>query len=166
MTQRLEKMMRWMVFLSLIPVLYVGGCAAPIDTSETPTGTVQAQVTHVIDGDTIEVNIYGQSYRVRYIGIDTPEVYSNEEPYGMEASDKNREFVEGKTVILEKDISETDKHGRLLRYVYIDDLFVNAELVRLGYAQAVSYPPDVKYQEMFSKLEREAREKGMGLWNN
>jgi len=69
-------------------------------------------------------------------------------------------------VTLEKDISETDKYGRLLRYVYVDDLFVNGELVRLGYAEAVSYPPDVKYQEVLSELEREARDEGRGLWKD
>jgi len=72
--------------------------------------------------------------------------------------------VEGKVVRLEKDVSETDKYGRLLRYVWVGDLFVNAELVRLGYAQVATYPPDVKYQDIFLKLQREARETGRGLW--
>jgi micrococcal nuclease len=67
-------------------------------------------------------------------------------------------------VRLEKDISETDKYGRLLRYVYVGDLFVNAELVKLGYAQVATYPPDVKYQEYFLTLQREAEEAGRGLW--
>ena len=148
----------------LILILCCSGCASPIDTAEPASTTVQAQVTHVIDGDTIEVTINGQSYRVRYIGVDTPEVYPDEEPYGKEASDKNRELVEGKIVTLEKDVSETDQYGRLLRYIYVDDLFVNAELVRLGYAKAVTYLPDVKYQGIFLELEEGAREDGRGMW--
>lgn len=114
-----------------------------------------------------EVNITGILYKVRYIGIDTPETVHptrGEEPYGREACAKNKELVEGKVVRLEKDVSETDKYGRLLRYVYVDDLFVNAQLVRLGYAQVATYPPDVKYQDLFLQLQREAREVGRGLW--
>jgi len=130
-------------------------------------GTVTAQVVRVIDGDTIEVNIGGKSYTVRYIGIDTPETVHPTKPVeylGKEASDKNKELVSGKTARLDKDVSETDKYGRLLRYVYVGDLFINAELVRLGYAQVATYPPDVKYQDLFLKLQREAREAGRGLW--
>jgi endonuclease YncB( thermonuclease family) len=149
--------------MSLIAILCLGGCASPINTA---TSTDQAQVTHVIDGDTIEVVISGQSYMVRYIGIDAPEFFPDKEPYGEDARDKNRELVEGKRAILQKDISETDKYGRLLRYVYVDDLFVNAELVRLGYAEAVIYPPDMKYKKVLSELEREAREEERGLWDN
>ena len=132
-----------------------------------PALATEANVVRVIDGDTIEVDISGKLYTVRYIGIDTPETVHptrGEEPYGKEASVKNRELVEGKEVHLEKDVSETDKYGRLLRYVWVDDLMVNAELVRLGYAQVATYPPDVKYQDLFLKLQREAREAGRGLW--
>ncbi len=124
-------------------------------------------VTRIIDGDTIEVSLSGTTYTIRYIGIDAPEsVAPNRpiEPYGREASSRNAELVLGKAVRLEKDVSETDKYGRLLRYVYVGDLFVNAELVRGGYAQAISYPPDVKYQSLFLQLQGEARMAGRGLW--
>ncbi|MDD5511133.1 MAG: thermonuclease family protein [Dehalococcoidales bacterium] len=121
----------------------------------------EAQVVRIIDGDTIEVNIYGSSYKVRYIGIDTPEVG---QPCSAEATAANRALVEGKTVHLEKDVSETDKYGRLLRYVYVGQTMVNAELVRQGYAHVYTYPPDVKYNEQFLDLEREAREEGRGCW--
>lgn len=127
----------------------------------------EAKVIRVIDGDTIEVNIAGATYTVRYIGIDTPETVHPSKPVeymGKEASDKNKELVDGKTVELEKDVSETDRYGRLLRYVYLGDLFINAELVRLGYAQVSTYPPDVKYQDLFLQLQQEAREAGRGLW--
>lgn len=121
----------------------------------------EARVTRVIDGDTI---VLQGELTVRYIGIDAPEVHPRVEDYGLEATAKNRELVEGKRVRLEKDISERDRYGRLLRYVYVDGLFVNAELVRLGYVEAVAYPPDLKYQELLSQLEEEARAAGRGLW--
>ena len=132
-----------------------------------PLPTIEASVTRVIDGDTIEVNLDGVIYRVRYIGIDTPETVHPSEPvecFGKEASDRNAELVEGKIVRLEKDISETDKYGRLLRYVWVGDIFVNDYLVRQGYAYASTYPPDVKYAEQFAKAQREAEENNRGLW--
>jgi micrococcal nuclease len=118
-------------------------------------------VTKVVDGDTIELE---GEIKVRYIGIDTPEISFGKECFGDEAKAKNKKLVEGKYVTLEKDISETDKFGRLLRYVYIGDTFVNEHLVKEGYANAISYPPDIKYQEIFSNAETWAREKNKGLW--
>ena len=115
-------------------------------------------VARVIDGDTIELE---DGDRIRYIGIDTPEIG---EPYYLEATAKNAELVEGKEVRLEKNVSEEDRYGRLLRYIYVGDLFVNAELVRWGYARAHSYPPDTYYAELFSQLELEAKQAGRGLW--
>lgn len=117
-----------------------------------PDGT-HAAVLRVIDGDTIEVDIAGTPTSVRYIGIDTPETVHptrGEEPFGREASDANKEMVDGRTVLLVKDVSETDRYGRLLRYVFVEEgsdlLFVNLELVRRGFACASSYPPDVAHQ--------------------
>jgi micrococcal nuclease len=121
-------------------------------------------VTRVIDGDTIEIS--GGS-RVRYIGIDTPETVDPREEvqcFGKEASDKNKELVEGKEVRLEKDVSETDQYGRLLRYVYVGNTFVNESLVKEGFAKASSYPPDIKYQEKLANAEAFARENNKGLW--
>lgn len=143
----------------------------PPPATNTPASSslTEAKVTRVIDGDTIEVDIAGKKYTVRYIGVNTPETVDPRRPvqyYGKEASAKNKELVEGKAVRLEKDVSETDKYGRLLRYVYVGDTMINAELVRQGYAQSSSYPPDVKHQELFVKLQREAREAGRGLWAN
>jgi len=128
------------------------GCVKPPDT---------ARVIEVIDGDTITIE---GGYRVRYIGIDTPEVHPEVEAFGMEAWQANRVLVEGKQVRLEEDVSETDKYGRLLRYVYVDDTFVNAELVRQGLAQARAYPPDTKNQDYLEQVETEAREAGRGMW--
>jgi micrococcal nuclease len=142
-------------------------------TAEPPTATptvgVQARVVRVIDGDTIEVDraLDGRA-AVRYIGIDTPETVAPGQPvgcFGREASDRNKELVEGKTVFLEKDVSETDQFGRLLRYVYLaDGQMVNELPVSGGYAQASTYPPDVKYQDRFTAVQQQAREAGKGLW--
>lgn len=126
------------------------------------------KVIRVIDGDTIEVGIGGSYYTVRYIGIDTPETkhpIQGVEYFGLEASEKNRQLVENKMVYLEKDISETDKYNRLLRYVFVGDVMVNAALVEGGYAEVSTYPPDVKYVELFLELQQEARESRRGLWN-
>jgi len=131
-------------------------------------GRTTAQVVRVIDGDTIVVAIDGLEYRVRYTGIDTPETVDPRkrvECYGREASQRNRDLVEGKTVELEKDVSETDQYDRLLRYVWVDNEMVNAILVGEGYAMAVTYPPDVKYQELFLELQRQAWAEGQGLWS-
>ena len=122
------------------------------------------RVARVIDGDTIEL---GNGERVRYIGIDTPETVDPRKPvqcFGVEASKKNKELVEGKSVRLEKDITDRDKYNRLLRYVWIGDTFVNLELVKQGFAQSYSYPPDIKYQDQFVGAQKEARETKTGLW--
>jgi len=128
--------------------------------------TYKVKVLRVIDGDTIKIE--GDKV-VRYIGIDTPETVHPSKPvqcYGKEASYKNKELVEGKEVKLEKDVSETDKYGRLLRYVWLGDMLVNEYLVREGYAQSSSYPPDVKYQNKFIEAQRQAREEKKGLWGD
>lgn len=128
----------------------------------TPTlGRTEARVTRIVDGDTIEVEINGGIYRLRYIGIDCPE--PGQQGW-YEASEANRQLVEGQTVWLERDVSETDQSGRLLRYVYVGDLFVNAELVRRGYALALTYPPDVQYADLFVQLQQEARAAERGVW--
>lgn len=132
------------------------------------TATERGEVTRVVDGDTIDVLMAGVTYRVRYIGIDTPETVDPRRPvecYGREASQRNRELVEEKTVELEKDVSETDEFGRLLRYVWVDREMVNAALVREGYAVAATYPPDVKYQQLFLSLQRAAMAASRGLWS-
>lgn len=122
------------------------------------------KVTRIIDGDTIEIE---GGYRVRYIGIDTPEIVHPSKPvqcFGKEASNKNKELVEGKIVRLGRDITEYDIYGRLLRYVWLDNTLVNEILVKEGYATSYTYPPDVKYQDRFIQAEREARENKKGLW--
>ena len=132
-----------------------------------PAPKTQITATRVIDGDTIEVDIAGTIYKVRYIGIDTPELDDKRAEYcalAQEATRYNRQLVEGKTIRLEKDVSETDKYGRLLRYVHVDDTFVNAELVRKGLAWAKAYEPDTKYQEILEEAEAAARQDKTGIW--
>lgn len=132
--------------------------------AEPPPGLEEARVARVIDGDTIEL---AGGARLRYLGIDTPELASGRrpaEPYAREAMEMNRRLVEGKRIHLERDVSERDRFGRLLRHVYVDGVLVGAELVREGAAQAKTYPPDVRYRPCFRLLEREARGDGRGLW--
>lgn len=131
-------------------------------------GFEKSRVVRVVDGDTIEIE-GGQ--KVRYIGINTPEtVDPRREPqcFGKAASKANSGLVAEQEIYLEKDISETDRYGRLLRYVYLatDSASINEQLVKAGYAVASSYPPDVKYQEKFKKAEEEARENKQGLWQD
>lgn len=123
------------------------------------------EVSKVIDGDTIELE---NGETVRLIGIDTPEtVHPSKavEYYGKEASDFTRMLVEEKQVKLEFDVQKLDKYNRLLAYVYLEDgTFLNAELVKEGYAKVSTYPPNVKYADLFTKLQKEARENNRGLW--
>ena len=116
-------------------------------------------VSRVIDGDTIELI---DGIKIRYIGINTPEV---NQPGGKEATEANRALVEGEKVRLEYDVQQQDKYGRTLAYVYLEDgTFVNAELVKQGYAQVATYPPNVKYVDLFQKVQKEAQAEKRGLW--
>jgi len=118
----------------------------------------KAKVMAVIDGDTIEIE---GGERVRYIGIDTPET---DECYGPEATEANRELVEGKEIILLRDIENRGKYGRLLRYVIVDGRFVNAVQARLGYAEPRSYGESVMVQQVLTLSGRYAMEQKVGLW--
>ena len=131
--------------------------------------TDEIVVNRVIDGDTVELST---GERVRYIGIDTPEIdYENgqNDCYAIKAKEVNKKLVEKKQVILEKDVSNKDKYDRLLRYIYVENnqnnkIFVNEFLIKNGYATLATYPPDVKYVEKFKKAQSWARENNMGLW--
>lgn len=140
-----------------------GPTTQPAKPSET-LGTNDQQtylVTKIIDGDTIEIE---DGRKVRYIGIDTPELKGSE-CFAKEARDKNKELVEGKRVKLQKDVSETDRYGRLLRFVYLENgEFVNNKLVLEGYATAATFPPDVSKQEEFKASQQEAISQSRGLW--
>lgn len=136
---------------------------APATARPELTGTV----VKVVDGDTIHVRIASRIEKVRYIGVDTPEVHhptKGEQPGGREATAQNRALVGGRPVRLELDVQERDRHGRLLAYVWVGEVMVNAELVRRGYAQVMTVPPNVRHQHLFVKLQRDAREAERGLW--
>jgi micrococcal nuclease len=135
-------------------------------------------VRRVIDGDTIQLE---NGERVRLIGIDTPEMHESDKlerdsrrsgesreiiiKMGRRACEFSRNLVEGKRVRLEFDAQERDIYKRLLAYVYLaDGTFVNAQIVKQGFASLMTIPPNVKYAELFLKLYREARENRRGLW--
>lgn len=136
-----------------------------------PPNHAVAKVVRVVDGDTIEIS---GNQTVRYIGMDTPEPRGEKgaECYAKEATNRNKELVLGKTILLEKDVSEKDSFGRILRYVYLIDEtkndkkgeMVNQMLVNEGYATVVTYPPDVKYADLLLGTQTKAREEKRGLW--
>ncbi len=133
-------------------------------SSTLPDGSV-VLVVRVVDGDTIELET---GEKVRYIGVNTPETVSPKKPvecFGKEASNKNKELVTGQKVQLVKDVSESDRYGRLLRYVYLPDgTFVNLKLVQEGFAYADTFPPDVKYSKLFVTAQKQAQMQKAGLW--
>jgi micrococcal nuclease len=129
-------------------------------------GFEYAYVDEAIDGDTIRLS---DGRKLRYVGMDTPELHhpsKGEQCFGQAAQTKNKELVEHQLVSLEKDVSETDKYGRLLRYVWKGDQLVNQELVAQGYAVARSFPPDIARQETLRAAEKSAREQNAGLWKD
>jgi micrococcal nuclease len=131
--------------------------------------TLEGAVVRVVDGDTIHVKIGDRVETVRYIGVNTPEVHHprrGEEPGGRQATAVNRQLVAGKQVRLELDVQERDRYRRMLAYVWIGEVMINAELVRLGYAQVMTIPPNVRHQALFVKLQRDARDARRGLWRS
>jgi micrococcal nuclease len=142
------------------------GESAPAPAGSADPGGVRAEVVSVTDGDTIEVRLDGRTEDVRYIGIDTPEVDPSigVECFGAEASDLNRRLVGGRTVRLVFDDELRDRYGRLLAYVYAGPRFVNAEIVRRGYARTLTIEPNSDRAPLFARLESEAGREGRGLW--
>ena len=169
--------------------LFVSACSAhavdlrvqaPATFQEEPGGYEMARVDRIVDGDTIEVEILqlvegpgvgdtraGGVYDVRLIGIDTPESVRPGTPvecFGKEAAAATAALLDGQEVRLVRDIENTDRFDRLLRYVYLGDEMANARLVANGYAHAYTYPPNVRHAELFVELQGEARERSRGLW--
>ncbi len=126
------------------------------------------QVTRVVDGDTIVVHMAGAEKKVRLIGVDTPESVHPDEtrnvPYGKIASEFTRQQLEGQQVYLEYDVAETDKYGRILAYVWLNDKMFNKTLLQEGHAMLATFPPNVRYVDDFTKLQSEARDADKGLW--
>lgn len=147
-----------------------GSTAAP---TFGPSGDTQyAIVMSVTDGDTIRVDIDGEEYPLRYIGIDAPEPDASDptiKSYAEAATAANRSLVDGREVYLEKDVSDTDQFGRLLRNVWFigpggDQVLVNLEMVRRGLAEAKTFPPDKKYASLLTRAQDSARTAALGLW--
>jgi len=127
-------------------------------------------VTKVVDGDTFWIDDGSEKgMKIRLIGVDTPESRNTGRKviayYGKEASEYMSRLIDGKKVRLEYDVDSIDLYGRTLAYVYLEDrTFVNAKLVKEGYAMVMTVPPNVKYAETFLKLARKARKREQGLW--
>ncbi len=131
--------------------------------------TFDAEVVSVTDGDTIKVRINGNVESVRFLLVDTPETNHprlGKQPFGQDAKDFMKQMLEGKTVQLEKDISDRDKYGRLLYYLYVDGKSVQEELLRNGLARvAYVYAPNTKYVDQYYAIQKEAQKKGIGIWS-
>ena len=157
----------WLALFALVAV--VGGRALPSGGDGAAARSDEARVTRVVDGDTVKVSIGGREDTVRYIGMDTPETHKPGTPvqcFGPAASAFNARLVAGRRVRLRFDVERRDRYGRLLAYVYRlpDGLFVNAELVRDGYARQLTIPPNVAHVELLARLVRQARRARRGLW--
>lgn len=161
--------------LALVAIAFsAGGCATASSAVRSPTVTSTpgvAVVTKQVDGDTIHVDIAGVDETVRFIGIDTPETHGRNglvECFGKEAAAHTARLIPvGTEVRLVRDAEARDRYGRLLAYVYRakDDLFVNLVLARDGYADVLTYPPNVAHANDFVAAVRSARDANQGLWS-
>lgn len=132
--------------------------------TETIQKSEDVYINRVVDGDTVEME---GGIKIRYIGVNTPETKDPRrgvECFGEEAFQFNKNLIEGKKVTLEKDISDKDKYGRLLRYVWLEGVLVNEELVKQGFASVATYPPDVKYYQRLLNAQNYAKDNQLGLW--
>jgi endonuclease YncB( thermonuclease family) len=141
------------------PVVVDSWCA-PWNTERT-----KGFVTRAISADTIEVYVNGEFFEVRYIGLEAPAASVYGEAMSEAATKKNQELVEGKTVLLIKDVSDTDEGGRLLRYVISGVYFINREILEMGYASAISNPPDLTCDVVFQESQRLAKAQSLGIWS-
>jgi len=178
--------------LALVCLASLGGCSvtphpniqlpdpstsgSPLESSP-PTDAdnrlTQVNVARIVDGDTVRVTMPdGSEERVRFIGVDTPE---RARPFFEEATDYTRSTLAGKSIFLEFDVTQRDRYGRLLAYVWTDSpasgseaeirtKMLNARLLLDGYAATMTVPPNVRYVELFRVFQQEARQKERGLW--
>jgi micrococcal nuclease len=165
-----------LLLLALLLYAGLGGCDTEAPDSgpprTEPSAPITAPVTDVVDGDTIEVEIDGEIEDVRYIGVDTPESVAPDQPvecFGPDAAELNARLVEGERVRLVPDAEPRDVYGRLLAYVHVTgggskDVFVNAELLRRGYARTLTIEPNDRFASFFDRLEQTAANAGRGLW--
>jgi micrococcal nuclease len=165
-------MTRCILAVLLTACLLLPGCRpAPVKAVQAAKPVDEYIVARVVDGDTVDLK---NGKKVRYIGIDTPEVRKRiggewqymPEPYAVEAKKFNDEMIRGKNVRLEFDAEKEDKYGRWLAYVYSGDKMVNAELLRRGYASLLTIPPNVKHIDLLVKAQKEAQENRRGIWKD
>lgn len=134
-----------------------------------PNGKVEAKVLRVVDGDTLKVQIADKGYKVRLLGVDTPESVSPKKEKntkeGKIASEYTKKNLEGKDIILEFDVSPYDRYGRLLAYVYVDGICYNEKLLEEGYAKVMMISPNVKNSKYYRQIEKQAKENNVGFWN-
>ena len=166
-------------FLLIIMLLILSACLIEDQNEDSYYQT--GEVEWIVDGDTAHIIIDGEKQKVRFTGINTPEYNPKKgisEYYGKEAFHYTKDMIKNKTVYLEKDISNTDKHGRLLRYIWLEkpedptnptkeelgEINLNGKLVKEGYAFAGNYKPDIKYKEIFDEFENNAKENNKGMW--
>lgn len=142
------------------------GHSRSITVNKPAKALLAATVTRVVDGDTVDVTLAGgRAERVRLIGVDTPEVYGGAQPYGPEASAFTKAHLPGQTVQLQLDVEERDRYGRLLAYLYLfNGAMFNAVLADEGMARMATYPPNVRYVEVFRAIQSDAATSGRGLW--
>ena len=182
--QRPERLLAIIIVLGLTAVLAVailmlqgplGSVASSFETSALPADAERATVMRVTDGDTIVVEINGAIERVRYLGLDAPEIARPDdnaaaECGGDEALASNEELVAGRSVALERDVNDRDRFGRLLRHVWVahrgDWLLVGERLIETGAVEARTYRPDTRRDDEFDAAERHARESGLGIWGD
>ncbi|MCH8205920.1 MAG: thermonuclease family protein [Chloroflexi bacterium] len=164
-----------LLFLLVCAVAFAAACsddepgdevtpsAAP---RQAPQGQlVEARVVGVVDGATIEVDIGGQLFRVRYLGVEIAQPAQSDAPsLSQEALAFNRFLVEGRTVEIERGSTEADSAGNLLRYVYVDGEMVNKALLTNGYATVSNFPGDFEYKMEFLAAEEKAKASARGIW--
>jgi micrococcal nuclease len=158
------------LLLVLVGIAVVAVAVVPRGEGGRGAGGLTVRVVRVVDGDTVRVRVGGREEGVRYIGVDTPESRSPDAPvqcFARRAAAENRRLVGGERVRLVLDVEERDRFGRLLAYVYRvrDGAFVNAALLRGGFARPLTIPPNVRFAKRFSTLAARARQAGRGLWS-
>ncbi|OYD09657.1 thermonuclease family protein [Paludifilum halophilum] len=161
--------MRKVALILFLALVLLTGCQS--DSGENPDSSrrIPVELVRVVDGDTVTVNIEGKKESVRFLLVDTPETNHprlGEQPYGAQAKSFTKKMLnQAETVELEKDVSERDKYGRLLAYLYADGVSVQEELLKKGLARvAYIYPPNVKYVDRYRSMQEEARHKQRGIW--
>ncbi|GIQ67479.1 hypothetical protein DUZ99_08535 [Xylanibacillus composti] len=154
--------------LLVLSVLLMAGCSSAPDSDASDSNRISAKITRVVDGDTMKAMIGDKEETIRLLLIDTPEtVHPNKEvqPFGPEASNFAKEMLTGQDVMLEFDVSERDRYGRLLAYLWIGDRMFNEMLLEQGLARVAVYPPDIRHVDRFREIQKTAQLAGVGIWS-